>query len=48
MNEFLTKLGLSEGIIETIKWWLPYIGYLTIFILIVVIAKSLIKKKKGS
>lgn len=37
MEKFLEKQGLSEGIIETIKWWLPYLGIAGVILLIIVI-----------
>lgn len=37
MEKFLENQGLSEGIIETIKWWLPYLGIAMVILLIFVI-----------
>lgn len=46
MKLLLPSLGLSQGIIETIKWWLPYIGVLLAAIIIVLIINTLRKKRK--
>ncbi|MEB2294587.1 hypothetical protein [Priestia megaterium] len=37
MEKFLENQGLSEGIIETIKWWLPYLGIAMVILLVFVI-----------
>ncbi|MED4046805.1 hypothetical protein P4640_27805 [Priestia aryabhattai] len=37
MENFLENQGLSEGIIETIKWWLPYFGIAGVMLLVIVI-----------
>lgn len=42
MVEFLMGFGLSEGIVETIKWWIPYLS----FIIIITILLKVIRKKK--
>lgn len=42
MSNLLANIELSEGIIETINWWLPYL----IIILIIVIILVIVKRKK--
>lgn len=37
MEKFLEKQGLFEGIIETIKWWLPYLGIAGVMLLVIAI-----------
>jgi len=37
MENFLENQGLSEGIIETIKWWMPYFGIAGVMLLVIVI-----------
>ncbi|MEI2342134.1 hypothetical protein V8V54_24910 [Priestia megaterium] len=37
MEKFLETQGLSEVIIGTIKWWLPYLGIAGVMLLVIVI-----------
>lgn len=47
MKDFLMKLGLSEGIAETILWWLPCLEVFAVIIAVVIIVK-VIKKRRNS
>lgn len=46
MTEFLTSMGLSKGIVETIKWWIPYLSFIMIIIILTVLIRVIRKKKK--
>jgi len=45
MVEFLMGFGLSKGIVETIKWWIPYLSFIMIIIIITILLKVIRKKK---
>lgn len=45
MTEFLMGFGLSEGIIETIKWWIPYLSFIMIIIIVTILFKVIRKRK---
>ncbi|MFJ7733506.1 hypothetical protein ACIQXF_16675 [Lysinibacillus sp. NPDC097231] len=47
MTELLRSLGLSEGIAETIKWWIPYLSFIMIIIIFTVLIRVIRKKKKS-
>lgn len=44
MTEFLMGFGLSEGIVETIKWWIPYLSFIMIIIIVTILFKVIRKK----
>lgn len=46
MKDFLMEQGLSEGVVETIKWWIPYLGFLVGAIAVVIIISFIRKKAK--
>jgi len=46
MKDFLMEQGLSEGVVETIKWWIPYLGFFVGAIAIVIIISFIRKKAK--
>ncbi|MGG0337186.1 hypothetical protein [Priestia aryabhattai] len=48
MEKFLENQGLSEGIIETIKWWLPYLGFATAILAVIVITMIVRRRKSQS
>ncbi len=45
MTEFLMGFGLSEEIVETIKWWIPYLSFIMIIIIVTILFKVIRKKK---
>lgn len=45
MTEFIMGFGLSEGIVETIKWWIPYLSFIMIIIIVTILFKVIRKKK---
>ena len=45
MGNFLLNLGVSEGIIQTIKWWSPVIGGIVAIIAIVIVVRIIESKK---
>lgn len=45
MGNFLLNLGVSEGIIQTIKWWSPALGGIVAIIAIVIVVRIIERKK---
>lgn len=40
MNILLTSIELSEGILETIKWWLPYLAIILIATIVITVIRK--------
>ncbi|MBX4264951.1 hypothetical protein [Clostridium estertheticum] len=46
MENLLLNLGVSKGIVETIKWWSPTLTGIVVIIAIVIVVR-IIKRKKN-
>lgn len=46
MKDFLMEQGLSEGVVETIKWWIPYLSFFVGVIAVFIIISYIRKKAK--
>ncbi|MGH4126081.1 MAG: hypothetical protein ACREV6_24510 [Clostridium sp.] len=46
MEKFLSNLGVSEGIIQTIKWWSPLLGGIALIVAIIIVV-MIIKHRKN-